>query len=44
MVGEEEGRPVGVVVPLEVLHDHVVDALSGGGVTACVSHAAPALL
>ena len=27
MVREEEGSPVGVVMSLEVLHDHVVDAL-----------------
>ena len=44
VVGEEEGGPVGVVMSLEVLHDHVVHALSRGGVTARVRHAAPALL
>ena len=44
VVGEEEGGPVGVVMPLEVLHDHVVDTLSGGGVTTRISHAAPTLL
>ena len=44
VVGEQEGRPVGVVVALEVLHDHVVHTLGRGRVTARVSHAAPPLL
>ena len=44
MVREEEGSPVGVVMSLEVLHDHVVDPLGRGRVAAGVCHGAPSLL
>ena len=38
MVRQEEGCPVGIVMSLEVLHDHVVNSLGRGGVTAGVRH------
>ena len=44
VVVEAEGRPVGVVVALEVLHDHEVDSLRVPGVAAGVRHAAPPVL
>ena len=44
VVVEAEGRPVGVVVSLEVLHDHQVHSLRVTGVAAGVSHAAPPVL
>ena len=44
VVVESEGRSVGVVVALEVLHDHQVHSLRVPGVAAGVSHAAPPVL
>ena len=44
VVVEAEGSPVGVEMPLEVLHDHQVNSLGVPGVTAGVSHAAATIL
>ena len=44
MVVETEGGPVGVEMPLEVLHDHQVNSLGVPGVTAGICHAAPTIL
>ena len=44
VVVEAEGSPVGVEMPLEVLHDHEVNSLGVPGVTAGISHAAATIL
>ena len=44
VVVESEGSPVGVEMPLEVLHDHQVNTLGVPGVTAGICHAAATIL
>ena len=44
VVVQSEGSPVGVEMPLEVLHDHEVNSLGVPGVTAGVGHAAATIL
>lgn len=44
VVVETEGGPVGVEMPLEVLHDHEVNTLGVPGVTAGICHTAATIL